>query len=81
MKSKKRNWGKPEGATPMKLFDLSADIHEDTDVSAGNPEVVARLLALAEKARADLGDVGRKGPGQREAGWVEKPSPRLLPKR
>jgi arylsulfatase A-like enzyme len=80
MRSKKRNWGKPEGATPLKLFDLHADIHEDTDVSAANPEVVARLLALAEEARRDLGDVGVKGAGQREAGWVESPSPRLMAK-
>ena len=80
MESKKRNWGKPEGKTPMKLFDLSTDIHEDNDVKDQHPEVVKRLLALAEKAREDLGDVNRAGKGQRPAGWVDKPEPRLLKK-
>lgn len=32
-----------------KLFDLSADISEQKDVSAGNPEVVARLKELLKK--------------------------------
>lgn len=77
MKSKKRNWGRPEGPKPLKLFDLHADIHEDTNVQAQYPDVVARLLALAEKAREDLGDVDRPGKGQRPAGWVDAPSPRL----
>ena len=72
LESKKRNWGKPIGRVDVRLFDLEADVHEDRDVSAGNPEVVKRLLDLAERARRDLGDVGRKGEGQRPAGWVEK---------
>jgi len=75
--SKKRNWGKPEGKQPLKLFDLSTDIHEDRNVAESNPQVVKRLLSLAEKARDDLGDVDRPGKGQRKAGWVDKPSPRL----
>jgi len=79
MESKKRNWGKPEGRTPAKLFDLSTDIHEDNDVKDQHPEVVARLLALAEKAREDLGDMQRAGKNQRPAGWVETPHPQLLP--
>ncbi len=78
MDSKKRNWGKPEGRTELKLFDLSADIHEDNNVAEANPEVVRRLLALAEKAREDLGDVDRPGKGQRKAGWVDQPAPRLM---
>ena len=76
--SKKRNWGKPEEKKPQQLFDLENDVGESTDVSSDQPEVVKRLLALAEKARAELGDVGRPGKGQREAGLVEKASPRLL---
>ena len=78
MESKKRNWGKPEGKTELKLFDLAADIHEDNNVAPANPEVVQRLLALAENARKDLGDVNRPGKGQRPAGRVDEPSPRLL---
>jgi arylsulfatase A-like enzyme len=78
MDSKKRNWGKPEGKTELKLYDLATDIHEDNDVADKNPDVVKRLLALAEKARKDLGDMNRPGKGQRSAGWVDEPSPRLL---
>ncbi len=77
MDAKKRNWGKPEPAQPLKLFNLSNDIHEDKNLAATKPEVVKRLLALAETARRDLGDTGRPGAGQRKAGWVEKASPRL----
>ncbi|MEM7391992.1 MAG: sulfatase-like hydrolase/transferase, partial [Verrucomicrobiota bacterium] len=38
------------------LVDLEADLGETTDVSEGHPEVVNRLLALAESMREDLGD-------------------------
>jgi len=78
MEAKKRNWGKPEGKTELKLFNLAQDIHEDNNVADAHPEVIARLLALAEKARQELGDGDRPGKGQRPAGWVDQPSPRLL---
>jgi len=78
MKAKKRNWGKPESAQPLKLFNLVKDIHEDRNVAKANPEVVKRLMVLIETARADLGDTNRPGKGQRKAGWVKKASPRLL---
>ena len=80
MNSKKRNWGKPEGRQSIKLFNLALDIHEDENLALENPEIVERLLKYAKKARLDLGDVGMKGQGQREAGWVSKSSPRLLEK-
>ena len=79
MESKKRNWGKPEGRSPLKLFNLVDDIHEDRNVAEKNPQVVERLLALADEARADLGDWQRPGKNQREAGWVENGSPLLKP--
>lgn len=78
MDSKKRNWGNPEGKKALALYNLAIDIHEDNNVAAKHPRIVKQLLAHAEAAREDLGDVGRPGKGQRKAGWVEKASPRLL---
>lgn len=78
MEAKKRNWGDPEGKTELKLFNLAEDIHEDRNVADAHPEAVSRLLALAARAREELGDMERTGKGQRPAGWVDKPSPRLL---
>jgi arylsulfatase A len=63
---------------PMRLIDLSRDLREEHDVSALHPDVVQRLLACAEDARNELGDTGRRGAGQRRAGWVEQPTPRIL---
>ncbi len=78
MDSKKRNWGNPEGKKALALYNLATDIHEDNNVAAKHPRIVKKLLAHAEAAREDLGDVGRPGKSQRKAGWVEKASPRLL---
>jgi arylsulfatase A len=78
LQAKKRNWGKDEGPQALALYNLITDIHEDHNLAAAEPEVVERLLVLAEKARVDLGDVDRPGKGQRAAGWVEKGSPRFL---
>ncbi|MHC4199436.1 MAG: sulfatase-like hydrolase/transferase, partial [Planctomycetota bacterium] len=72
---KKRNWGRPERNKPLMLIDLDADIKEKTNVADRHPDVVRRLEALAEKARRDIGDVGRAGAGQRPAGRVENPKP------
>jgi arylsulfatase A-like enzyme len=77
LKQKRKNWGKPTPDVPLQLYDLQADIGEKNNVADQHPDVVKRLLALAEKARQDLGDVGREGKGQRPAGWVENPQPRL----
>ena len=56
--------------TGLALYDLDGDPGETTDVSAANPEVVARLQQEAEAARAELGDnlTKRKGVGNRESG-------------
>ncbi len=40
----------------QELFDLKADPGETTDVADQHPDVVARLLENAERAREDLGD-------------------------
>lgn len=57
----------------LALFDLVADPGEARDVSAAHPGVVAELQALAEQARADLGDAltNRTGAGVREPGRIE----------
>ena len=47
------------------LVDLNNDIGETTDVSDQHPDVVKRLLALAETMREDLGDYDRVGTNMR----------------
>ncbi len=78
LKMKKRNWGKGIPDTPLQLYDLKADIGETNNVADEHGEVVKRLLALAEKAREDLGDVNRKGKNQRPAGWADSPKPLIF---
>jgi hypothetical protein len=78
MESKKRHWGEPEGKTELQLFNLAEDIHEDHNVADQHPEVVERLLGLAEVARVDLGDGVSTGTGQRPAGWRDEADPRLM---
>ena len=60
--------GKLEPGGPGRLYDVVADPGETADRFPGEPTVVARLSALAEKARAELGDLDRRGSGQRPAG-------------
>jgi arylsulfatase len=59
---------------PLALYDIEVDPAESVDVQHANPEVVERLLAIAESARADLGDslTKRAGAGRREPGRVPK---------
>ncbi|MCP4172892.1 MAG: sulfatase [Fuerstiella sp.] len=47
------------------LVNLHDDIGETTDVANQNPEVVNRLLTLAERMREDLGDYDRVGRNMR----------------
>jgi arylsulfatase A len=63
---------------PVELYDLKADISETINLAEEYPDIVKRLLTLAEKARGDLGDVGRSGSNQRPAGYVTNPTPRIL---
>lgn len=67
--------GKP---TTAQLFDMEADIGEKTEIAARHPDVVARMMELAEKARREIGDEGRPGRGIRPAGRVTNPQPQLL---
>ncbi|MCC6820881.1 MAG: sulfatase [Verrucomicrobia subdivision 3 bacterium] len=54
------------------LYDLDRDIGEATNVAGQNPDMVKRLEALAEQARAELGDslTKRIGKGVREPGRI-----------
>ena len=65
--------------TAAQLFDVVADPGETRDLVAEHPKVVDRLAALAEAARADLGDGKQVGAGQRPAGRVTPATPRVLP--
>ncbi len=62
---------------PAALYDVVRDPGETSGLAAENPTAVRRLTALAEKARAELGDGNRRGSGQRPVGRVEDPTPRV----
>ena len=47
------------------LYDLEADIEERYDLADQYPQIVARLMKLIDKARADLGDYQTVGGGAR----------------
>ncbi|GAB4152437.1 MAG: sulfatase [Planctomycetaceae bacterium] len=57
------------------LYNLKSDIGESNNIAKDHPDVVKRLLALAEKAREDLGDGNRPGANTRKPGHVENAKP------
>ncbi len=63
------------------LYDLNTDVGETTDVAADHPDVTARLRALAEECRKDIGDdrTGAAGVNCRPAGKVDHPKT-ILPR-
>jgi arylsulfatase A len=63
--------GKQAAKTPagMRLYDLDAEIGEQTDAAAQHPEVVAKLKALADKMAAEIG--GKEPTARRPAGEVK----------
>ncbi|MCC6353208.1 MAG: sulfatase [Verrucomicrobiae bacterium] len=70
-KAKGRRKAAPGGP---QLFNLETDIGESADVSSENPDVVARLKAIAEAMGPDLGLDG-VGSGCRELGRVPSARP------
>ncbi len=60
------------------LFNLLSDVGSARNVALEHPEIVDRLMALAEEARVDLGDRGRPGANQRPPGIVEDPRPQMI---
>jgi arylsulfatase A-like enzyme len=57
------------------LYDLASDISEERSVFTDHPDTVARLTALADGCRRELGDAhtGSEGTGCRPVGRVEDP--------
>jgi arylsulfatase len=54
----------PEDSGPITeplLFDIESDLRERRNLAVDHPEIVANLLAAAERAREDLGDHDRLG--------------------
>ena len=60
------------------LFNVVEDVGCRREVAQLHPNVVKRLMKLAEKGRADLGDLNRPGAGTRPVGRFENPTPRVL---
>ncbi len=54
------------------LYDLASDPGETTDIASRHPDIVKRLLAVAERARVELGDslTKREGRGVRPSGQL-----------
>ncbi len=69
--------GRPAGYTQrscgLELYDLASDPGETRDVARRHPDVVGRLMGLANGAREDLGDdlASIPGRGRRPAGGVD----------
>ena len=59
----------------MRLYNLSTDIGERTNVAAQHPEIVKKLKALADHEAATLCDGSASGPGVRPPGRVDNPKP------
>ena len=63
---------------PPELYDLENDLGETANITAKHPDVVKRLLALADRGRKDLRDGKTPGKNQRPAGSVANPKPQTL---
>ncbi|RMF41911.1 MAG: hypothetical protein D6753_08695, partial [Planctomycetota bacterium] len=59
---------------PLSLFDLAADVGEQHNVASEHPDVVARISAIADRYRAELGDAltGTPGAAVRPAGSMDR---------
>ncbi len=57
------------------LYNLETDIGEAKNAATEHPDQVARLTALAETMKADLGDKTKDFPGVRPLGQVANPLP------
>jgi arylsulfatase A-like enzyme len=78
LKAKWRNFRGETVTSEAALYDLEADVGETKNLAGKYPDILRHLMALAENARADLGDVDQPGTHQRPAGFVVNPTPRVL---
>lgn len=60
-----------KGRTGFELYDMEDDPKELRNLADQHPVVVEQLMQIAERAREELGDVGRPGAGVRPAAKVE----------
>jgi len=60
-----------KGRTGYELYDMDDDPKELRNVADRHPDVVDQLKQMAERVRAELGDVGVEGAGIRPAAKVE----------
>lgn len=68
---------KGESSKPL-LYHIIKDPSSTDNLADQHPEIVIRLMVLAEKARKDLGDTDRPGANQRIRGKVENPVPVMM---
>jgi arylsulfatase A len=63
----------------LSLFDLDADLGETTNVAGAHPQVVQKMMALADQMRARLGDsaTDQEGSEVRPVGKLEEGDERL----
>jgi arylsulfatase A-like enzyme len=81
LEHKKRRVGETTGdcdPSLLRLYDVRHDPGETMEISLQHPQVVTRILAMAEQAREDLGDWNRDGSDQRPAGRAAEPTPRVI---
>ena len=67
------HFAKLQAGEPL-LFNLVEDVSTDKDVAATHPEVVERLMAIAQKARLELGDHTLRGRGPAASGTRHGPA-------
>ena len=75
--AKRSNLANKRAPSVLQLFNVRDDLAEANEVSSEHPEVVKRLLKLAEAARTEIGDDEKPGRGQRPAGLVTAPTARI----
>ena len=62
--------GKSKPIKAPRLYNLVEDEAEKNDLAADHPERVSEMIALAEKARKELGEYGQRGSEQRPTGTL-----------